>query len=93
MIAELDVRAIGLRLTMMAVCALPVHACGGDDVEVETPTQERQTVSASDEVVESLGSPTEWLIYDQPVNLAKPAPVDSVPRPADTTQAARDTIR
>jgi hypothetical protein len=93
MIVELDVSTVTVRLAIVLICLLPAHGCGGSDVDVETPTEERQTVSAGDEVVELMRSPAEPLIYDKPVNLAKPAPPDSIAHPADTTRAARDTTR
>jgi hypothetical protein len=93
MTAEPDVGALCLRLGVIGVCALPVHGCGGSDVEVETSTEERQTVSAGDEVVQLMRSPLERLIYDKPVNLARPVPADSIAHPTDTTHAGRNTAR
>lgn len=84
---------VTVRLAIVMICLLPAHGCGGNDVDVETPTEERQTVSAGDDVVQLMRSPSEPLIYDQPVNLAKPAPTDSIAQPTDTTRAVRDTTR
>ncbi|MGQ0814850.1 MAG: hypothetical protein ACT4O1_10350 [Gemmatimonadota bacterium] len=77
----------GWRLAVFGICALLAYACGGEDVDIETLPPERQTVSLTDDVVQLMATPDEPLVYDKPVDLAKPAPQP------DTMRPARDTAR